>query len=272
MGHAQSCVDAHDGDGARPSVQSYLTPACMVCRGMIIPGDRTAICRGGCQHMARLRSAGVARDGETGRWKISSSISSTGRSDGEGEAYGSARAALEAASGREKRPGIVYEYTSKVHRSTKDAAVLDVCETMAPPHASEVAPASSTQARPVAECTADVASSTSTSSKTKTKTRRGQKPRPDVNTSELMRRTRLKRVRSAEKMRKKMLRRADTDVLSVPGYDPRHFSVNSTRGEWSVVVDDRNGKTMYYNPSTREMRATRPEGWVRMLAKTATPG
>jgi hypothetical protein len=156
--------------------------------------------------------------------------------------------------------------------STKDAAVLDVCETMAPPHASEVAPASSTQARPVAECTADVASSTSTSSKTKTKTRRGQKPRPDVNTSELMRRTRLKRVRSAEKMRKKMLRRADTDVLSVPGYDPRHFSVNSTRGEWSVVVDDRNGKTMYYNPSTREMRATRPEGWVRMLAKTATPG
>jgi hypothetical protein len=117
MGHAQSCVDAHDGDGARPSVQSYLTPACMVCRGMIIPGDRTAICRGGCQHMARLRSAGVARDGETGRWKISSSISSTGRSDGEGEAYGSARAALEAASGREKRPGIVYEYTSKVHRS-----------------------------------------------------------------------------------------------------------------------------------------------------------
>ena len=156
--------------------------------------------------------------------------------------------------------------------STKDAAVLDVCETMAPPHASEVAPASSTQARPVAECTADVASSTSTSSKTKTKTRRGQKPRPDVNTSELMRRTRLKRVRSAEKMRKKMLRRADTDVLSVPGYDPRHFSVNSTRGEWSVVVDDRNGETMYYNHRTREMRATRPEGWVRMLAKTATPG
>lgn len=113
MGHAQSCVDAHDGDGARPAVQSYLTPACMVCRGMIIPGDRTAICRGGCQHMARLRSAGVTRDGETGRWKISS----TGRSDGEGEAYGSARAALEAASGREKRPGVVYEYTSKVHRS-----------------------------------------------------------------------------------------------------------------------------------------------------------
>jgi hypothetical protein len=156
--------------------------------------------------------------------------------------------------------------------STKDAAVLDVCETMAPPHASEVAPApaSSTQARPVAECTADVASSTS--SKTKTKTRRGQKPRPDVNTSELMRRTRLKRVRSAaEKMRKEMLRRAETDVLSVPGYDPRYFSVNSTRGEWSVVVDDRSGKTMYYNHGTREVRAARPEGWVRMLAKSTTP-
>ena len=72
-----------------------------------------------------------------------------------------------------------------------------------------------------------------------------------------------------------MLRRAETDVLSVPGYDPRYFIVNSTRGEWSVVVDDRSGKTMYYNHGpdhgTREVRAARPEGWVRMLAKSTTP-
>ena len=96
--------------------------------------------------------------------------------------------------------------------------------------------------------------------------------RKDPSALELVRRTRLKRVRSAaEKMRKEMLRRAETDVLSVPGYDPRYFSVNSTRGEWSVVVDDRSGKTMYYNHGTREVRAARPEGWVRMLAKSTTP-
>lgn len=107
MGQAQSCVDLHDGDGARPPVQSYLTPACQVCRGMIIPGDRTVICRGGCQHMARLRSAGVAWGGEKRGWRVE---------DEAGVAHGSARAALEA-SKRVKRQGVVYEYTSKVHRS-----------------------------------------------------------------------------------------------------------------------------------------------------------
>ena len=59
-------------------------------------------------------------------------------------------------------------------------------------------------------------------------------------------------------------------LMRVNKYDPKHFTVNSSHGEWSVMVDDRNGKTMYYNRRTREVRDSRPEGWVRMLAKSVT--
>ena len=48
---------------------------------------------------------------------------------------------------------------------------------------------------------------------------------------------------------------------------PSGFSENECRGDWSVMVDEKDGRTIYYNIRTGEMRDTRPEGWVRMLAK-----
>ena len=114
MGQSQFCVGLHDDGpaGGVTAAKSYRTPACHVCNGMIIPGDRTVICQGGCQHMARLASAGVVHRGSrsgAGCWQIL--IGGSGF-----PAYHSARAALKA-SERLERHGVVYEYTSKVHRS-----------------------------------------------------------------------------------------------------------------------------------------------------------
>jgi len=91
------------------------------------------------------------------------------------------------------------------HARKKGTAVLDELGLPAAAHGNGMASAPTNMQTSFAESTADSAASTSTSTTFKTKAR--QERRDDVTTSELMRRTRLKRARSAEKMRNKKIPR-----------------------------------------------------------------
>ena len=52
------------------------------------------------------------------------------------------------------------------------------------------------------------------------------------------------------------------------------FSVDESqsRGEWSVMVEDTSGRTVYFNRRTKQVLGQRPKGWVRMLADVAEGG
>ena len=40
---------------------------------------------------------------------------------------------------------------------------------------------------------------------------------------------------------------------------------SKSRGEWSVMVDDASGETVYLNNRTKQILSKKPKGWVRML-------
>ena len=40
---------------------------------------------------------------------------------------------------------------------------------------------------------------------------------------------------------------------------------SQSRGEWSVMVDDNSGDTVYFNRRTKQILGQRPKGWVRIL-------
>ena len=56
------------------------------------------------------------------------------------------------------------------------------------------------------------------------------------------------------------------DVLKV------RIDVREKRGGWEELVDNRTGKTFYYNEGRDEIRFKKPKNWVSMLAKRFESG
>ena len=44
------------------------------------------------------------------------------------------------------------------------------------------------------------------------------------------------------------------------------ITINDRRGEWLMIFDEETNNTVFYNPSTGQIREDRPKGWVRLLA------
>ena len=50
------------------------------------------------------------------------------------------------------------------------------------------------------------------------------------------------------------------------------ITINDRRGEWLMIFDEETNNTVFYNPSTGQIREDRPKGWVRLLASRFNKG
>ena len=96
-------------DGGGPGAQRFLTARCACCKGELVADDRTCVCRGGCERMSRLMTAGVTFDAEHACWRAPVDARSTQTH------FRYAADALAAAERVERAPGVHYKYSARCH-------------------------------------------------------------------------------------------------------------------------------------------------------------
>ncbi len=95
--------------GGGPGAQRFLTARCACCKGELVGGDRTRVCRGGCERMGALMTAGVTFDAEHACWRAP--VDARGAQ----AHFRYAADALAAAARVERAPGVRYKYSARCH-------------------------------------------------------------------------------------------------------------------------------------------------------------